>query len=296
MLAGYQVYHTELNIEMKSHAVLQVDTHFGAGTQTFIILSPGASRPASAPPVGPTVTDVNCSFANTSEHDICRWTTDTLWASATFKTLAGKVSIEGGKGGSGGAFSRFSLTKLDTPLPCAPAGGGLPIGVTVVDPNNPQAVATVTRLKNSVPGEVCQSIQVAIEWDGPKTLQFFSADQGQSVASTFTITWPIEDDAGGLGAIPFSKQKFQQANGSFVESNIDLCRGEPTGYVQDPDPTHPGEFLITGLVPDDDVADQSDLFGFQYGCAYEQRVTFPDAGKIAVKQWIYLSGDWGASR
>jgi hypothetical protein len=297
LLAEYQVYHTELNLEMDPHAVVKIVTRFGDSEQTSIIRSPGTAYPGSEP----------CAFETaTHERDICRWKSDAIWTSATVKVLRGSASIEAGSGGGDGEFSKFSLTKFNATLPCAPENPAeLPIGVTVVDdPENPQATATVTRLKNSVPGEQCQPLQVAFEWDGPN-LQFFSADQGQSVASTFTITWPIEDvpNVGDtvLDAIPLSKQTFQQLPDEsgqpvFIEYDIDLCRGTPTGYVQDPDPTHPGEFLITGLVPDAGVADQSDLPGFQYGCAYEQRVTFPEANKIFVKQWIYLSGDWAASR
>ena len=164
LLTGYQVYHTELNLEMKQHAVVKIVTQLGAGTpKTFILRSDG-SYPGSE----------LCSFT-LPEHDVCRWKSDELWDSVTVTALAGRVSIEAGSGGGGAtSFSKFRLTKLDKTLACPPEGSDVARRslhrVTIL----PQRASP--RLENSDLG-ACTPIPAALDWTGGK-LQFFKADPG----------------------------------------------------------------------------------------------------------------------
>ena len=148
-LDGYQVYRTELNLEMKSKAVARIDTTFGSLTQTFIIQSPGSTIPATAV-IPPGATIVNCAFETApQEKDICRWTSDAFWSSASIKALTGVVVVEGGSGGGGGKFSQFSITQLKDTLACAPVEG-IPVpGLTAEGPNG--SIAVGTRLDNTDP-------------------------------------------------------------------------------------------------------------------------------------------------
>ena len=213
----------------------------------------------------------------------------------------GRQGVHRGRlgGGGGTTFSKFRLTKLDVNLPCPPSEGSPGIGVTVEGPGDSEA--TLTRLQNSGPGE-CKPIPAALEFTEDENhhpvVRLFKVDLGQSVVSTFTITWPPEPapepgENGVLGAIPLSQQVF----GTDDPIPLDLCVGTPTGYVEDP-PAHPGEFLILGTGWDDrgTRSVEPGRRVIQYGCVYERRITIPADNTIALKQWIYLRGDWGASR
>jgi hypothetical protein len=294
-LDGYQVYRTELNLEMKSNAVARIDTTFGSLTQTFIIQSPGSTIPATTV-IPPGATIINCAFETApQEKDICRWNSDAFWNSASIKALTGVVVVEGGSGGGGGKFSQFSITQLKDTLACAPATG-LPVpGLTAAGPGG--SVAVGTRLDNTDPNQTCQPIPAALTWsnDTAPKLQFFKADLGQSVATTFTIIWPNADvPVGGLASIPLSTQQFVPA----VDVPIDLCVGTPIYEIDPlfPSVNHVEQFVLTGLTGITTDQDQAALPGIQYGCAYDRRVTYPEAGKYGLKEFIYLQGDWTAKR
>jgi hypothetical protein len=297
-LDGFQVYHTELNLEMKSKAVARIDTTANGQTQTFVIQSPGSTIPPTAVlPAGATV--IACAFqSGLDEKDICRWNSDALWTSATIKALAGQVVVEGGTGGgSGGLPSKFSITKIDGTLDCGDHRNTL----TATDTGS-AAAAVGTRLTNT-DGGTCTPIPYALSWtdtDSGPVLQYFKDDLGQAVATTFTIVWPNEpapdvtDNV--LGSIPLSQQEFVVGQ----PLPIDLCVGTPH-YVPGtvPDPDHPGQFLpvLDSLTPPDGgFPDLVPGGTTQYGCVYDRRITLPAAGTIGLKELIFLEGDWGASR
>jgi hypothetical protein len=97
---------------------------------------------------------------------------------------------------------------------------------------------------------------------------------------------------GAIGKIPLSQQEF--VAGTRVP--IDLCEGTPTYDATSGD--------LTSLSPPSgqDFPDLAlGLLGTQYGCVYDQHVTYPDPSPgterlIQLDQLLYVQGDYTATR
>lgn len=284
VLAGYQVFHTELNFRMKGASIARIDTTFDGQTRTFIFRTPGAVSPNPFPP-GATIID--CVYHGTN---LCRFVADDLWTSMTITTLLGKVAVDATS--PSGLQSKFSLTKLDQTVDCDQNT------VTATDPGG--ATVTGTRGQNADAGE-CEPVPYSLGWDGTDpenpVLVYSKPEVDQAVVTIFTITWPNRPvpspgDNGVLGAVEVSQQQFVESEG-FVP--LDLCVVGTPVYEQ-PDPPN-GPFVLVGINDIPPEADMSpSLPGIQFGCVVEDTKTYALEGTMGHKQIVFLIGDWKALR
>ena len=207
--------------------------------------------------------------------------------------------------------SRGTFSQAFAVFPVAPATA-LPVTTLVsscgdlncqddtIEAEDPEtgAVAIGTRLDN-VDGGHCDAIPYALFWQDSEVRYLYNRGT-QLIATRIHVKWPSElapaptnppATFGMLGSVPLSKQEFVAP----TRVNVDLCLGTP-------DYDGNGE-LVTLTPPAGGFPDLAPtLADIQYGCAYDQHITYPEptvtepGRRIQLEQWLYVQGDYTATR